>query len=113
MARSIRLRSLRSLTCARSARANRMMSRNSRMRTAFQSWVNGFGVRRLELALRRRGIGVTAKGIYDWRAGRRDPPGRTALAIIEISGGQISFRDLYPEFQSSGALGAMLQTKIN
>lgn len=66
-----------------------------RWQTEFGRWVNEFGVPRIVEALSADpDLRVTSNAIYKWLGGVSPHPFR-ALALVELSGGQISLRDIY------------------
>ena len=66
-----------------------------RRRTSFGRWVSDYRVSRLLKTLDARGMPLTSHTVYDWIAGRHAPRPTYAAAIVEISGGRLSFADIY------------------
>lgn len=66
-----------------------------RWNTRFGRWVSRYRVSRLTVDLAARGVPVTPHAVYDWIAARRAPRPTCAAAIVEISGGKLSFDDIY------------------
>lgn len=66
-----------------------------RRRTSFGRWVTRYQVPRLVQTINARGIPLTSHTVYDWIAGRHAPRPPYAAAIVEISGGRVSFSDIY------------------
>jgi hypothetical protein len=72
-----------------------------RWRTQFGRWVTSYGVSRLAVELSGAGHPVTRHAIYQWVAGVTAPrPGR-ALAIVQLSRGEVAMGDIYRQRAST------------
>lgn len=72
-----------------------MRRRVSRWKTGFGSWVSDYGVSRLIRDLDAVGEPVTNKAVYMWVAGSTLPRPRTAVRLVQLSGGAVSLEDIY------------------
>jgi len=63
----------------------------------FAAFVKRYTVRKLLAAMRDAGRPVTSAAVYHWCSGRRLPRPEYGLAIEEISRGEITIRDIYPQ----------------
>ena len=72
-----------------------MVRSTRRWQTTFGRWVQTYTVPRLAQDLAARGNPATPKAIYHWLAGRAAPRGAMAMTIVELSGGKLSFTDVY------------------
>jgi hypothetical protein len=66
-------------------------------RNSFAQWIRTYTVRRLVRDLEAEGIRLSVVAVYQWIAGRTFPRPRTAAAIVRISGGRVTFEQIYPQ----------------
>lgn len=71
------------------------MRKRARWETAFGSFVEDFTVPRLCLELEAHGAPVTASSVFKWVSGECSPRPSHACVIVAVSGGRVSFEDLY------------------
>lgn len=85
----------------------------ARWQTDFGQWVSDFGVSRIVDALAHDpDLRVTSRAVYQWLRGHSPHPTR-AMALVEISGGNLSLESIYrhrseigKEKQEDGSTGA-------
>lgn len=63
--------------------------------TPFGQFVTVFTVRRLVEVLHEEGQPITRRAVYSWCEGRHVPRPSYANALVRISGGQITWPDIY------------------
>jgi len=66
-----------------------------RWRTPFGRFVQQRTVRRLARDLSQLGVPMTSHTVYDWISGRHAPRPACAAAIVQVSGGKLTFSDIY------------------
>lgn len=66
-----------------------------RWQTHLGRWVTNVTPGRVVAELRSAGHPLTTAAVYKWVAGERVPRPEIALRLVEISGGELSFADIY------------------
>jgi len=71
-------------------------SRDGRWETRFGQWVDLIGVFRIVEALGEDpSLSVTSHAVYDWLRGECAPNPKRAIALVELSGGEITLDAIY------------------
>ena len=68
-------------------------------RTKFQTWCSSYGATRLARIVGERcyGAPLSAASVRHWISGRHVPRAQVAQEIVRLSGGAISFTDIYSD----------------
>lgn len=66
-----------------------------RWQTHLGRWVTDITVPRVVEELRTSGYPLTDSAVYKWISGERTPRPEVAIRLVELSGGQLSFSDIY------------------
>lgn len=66
--------------------------------TKFESWVKGYGVRRLVTEMRAQGHSITESGVYHWLRGQHEPRGPKVRSMVKLAAGGITSQDIMDHF---------------